>query len=262
MKSFQKAIGLLALFDEKVATLSVEEIADRSAIPLPTLYRYIQNLRAAGLLIQIRTGTLALGPRIAELDRLMRIGDPLLLASDAIFPKVLQNIKPSALILSRYAGNDTVLTIRADATRTDGIEQRFLRERGIPYGLLKGASSLVILAYSSRGTIRRAYANDPDYVQRFGMGETLGDFSAYLANIRRRGYARTTNTFHTDRTSVAVPIADLDGNIAASLARTLEMGLFDRVGELAVLDDLHFIQREFTRQVNLMSPAPITPRKG
>jgi DNA-binding IclR family transcriptional regulator len=261
MNSFQKAIGLLSLFSETDRSFSVEDLSKRSGLPAPTVYRYTQNLRECGLLVQIRPGVLSLGPRIAELDRLMRKSDPLLIASEVVFPEALNNIRPSALLLSRYTGRDTVLAIRTEATHDAGRDQGYKRERGVPYSPLKGASSLVILAHRSSRTIAHAYSRDPEYIREVGMGKTLQAFIEHLAGIRRRGFARTTNSFSTGRTSIAIPIFDDSGHAEASLARILENARYEEIGETALLKDLRSTWERFQQEISGQSATRQMPRR-
>lgn len=68
------------LVDHAHGVRSVEEIGAATGCTRSTVYRYVGELAAAGLLTQSAPGRHSLGPRIIQLDRQLRESDPLLAA--------------------------------------------------------------------------------------------------------------------------------------------------------------------------------------
>lgn len=67
-----------ALFTEESPVWTADQIIARLHTSRATVYRYLQAPTAAGFLSQLARGAYTLGPRIIELDRQIRIADPLL----------------------------------------------------------------------------------------------------------------------------------------------------------------------------------------
>jgi hypothetical protein len=80
MSSLDKMLGILGLFSEQRTRIRLEDVTELTQASRATAYRYLQSLTEAGLLAPATGGTHALGPRVVELDRLMRMTDPLLTA--------------------------------------------------------------------------------------------------------------------------------------------------------------------------------------
>ncbi|PGD66974.1 IclR family transcriptional regulator, partial [Bacillus pseudomycoides] len=57
-----------------------DTIAEHMGLSRATVYRYVKDLCDAGLLSRVDAGSYGLGPRIIELDWMMRQYDPILVA--------------------------------------------------------------------------------------------------------------------------------------------------------------------------------------
>src|SRR5580704_16272660 len=77
VSSLSKMLQVLTLFNASEPLLTADEIMQRLDYTRPTTYRYIRELCAAGLLGRFANGY-ALGPRVIELDYIIRQADPVL----------------------------------------------------------------------------------------------------------------------------------------------------------------------------------------
>ena len=74
--SLEKMLGLLDVFTAAAPAWSTEDLIRFSGTSRSTCYRYIKTLQDAGFLTPVAGGAWMLGPRIIELDRTMRLCDP------------------------------------------------------------------------------------------------------------------------------------------------------------------------------------------
>jgi DNA-binding IclR family transcriptional regulator len=78
MSSLDRMLTILDLFDENLMSIQLDHAVQATGASKATAYRYIQSLCHRGLLAPAAGGSYVLGPRIIELDRLVRKMDPLL----------------------------------------------------------------------------------------------------------------------------------------------------------------------------------------
>jgi len=80
MSSLSKLLSVLDLFGPQTLKIDPDTIAERMGLSRATVYRYVKDLCDAGLLTRVDAGSYGLGPRVIELDWMMRQYDPILLA--------------------------------------------------------------------------------------------------------------------------------------------------------------------------------------
>ena len=173
-----------------------------------------------GLIIGLGKGTYALGPRIIELERKIRMTDPLLASGKRIMPKIADEIPNSVLLLCNLWG-DQVLCIHEEIAKKGDQSVGFGRGRGIPYPLFRGAASLAILANLPAHRTRSIYLKQNREIRDAGLGEDWATFRRNLQAIRKAGFAETVNTLGTERAAVAVPVVDSDLSLVACLSRIM-----------------------------------------
>ncbi len=205
--SVAKAVDVLTLFGPATPSLRVEDIAAHLGYTRSTAYRYVRELTAAGLLASRPEGRYSLGPRIVELERLLRVTDPLYRAGAAVLPALRRD--DCAYLLQELSGEDQVLCIYKEgpeAFNHDGQTIVLNRERGLPFPLFRGAGSLALLAHLPAARIQRAYLSSPEPIARAGLGASWDEFRAGLAAIRRRGYALSRRADAWHLVAIAVPV--------------------------------------------------------
>ena len=113
MSSFANGLRILDLFMEGRISVHVDDVVKMLASSKATAYRYLGFLCDAGLLSPTSGGTYVLGPRIIELDRLMRISDPLLTLHNTGDLFVPISMEQSYLAKVKAAGKGDLLVQRA-----------------------------------------------------------------------------------------------------------------------------------------------------
>lgn len=176
-----------------------------------SIYRYVRDLCDAGFLIQAAGGGYVLGPRFIELDRQIKIADPLL----AIGPKVIETLRGpeiGAQLLCSFYGT-RVLCVhqdRADKRITMSME------RGRPFPLFIGAPSRIILAYLPAYHLKSLFQSHSREIERTGLGATWREFSLRLKAIRKHG-VYIGSEIDPELVGVAAPIFHTPGTVVASL---------------------------------------------
>jgi DNA-binding IclR family transcriptional regulator len=248
MSSVAKVLDVLDLFSLETPVLRVEDIGARLGYTRASAYRYVRDLCDAGLLAPAGNGAYALGPRVLELERLLRLTDPLLRASQL----VLARMRPAAarnggvlLVCSLY--RDRVLCIHqegADRLTTGGRIIAIQRVRGLSMPLFQGAASLSILANLPPRQARALYARQSEVITQAGLGATWAAFRMRLAEMKRTGYAVSTGQMDPDLSAVSAPIL-LPGEgsatapqVLGSLTRVMTRDEFARSDERELARDL------------------------
>jgi len=217
MKSLEKMIGILDLFEGAEMEWSPEAMAQRLDLTRSTLYRYLKVLADAGLLTSLPGVGYTLGPRIAELDFRMRQSDPLIMASRPVMAELVSAVPGIALLCRRYRG--LVLCVHQEAS--PGISFRSAYERGSARPLLRGAASRIILAHMPAAVLRKLYETAPHDFADAGLGEDLEAVRAHLRAIRQRGVAVTRGELAKGVIGVGAPIFDSKGGVLGSLGVTI-----------------------------------------
>jgi len=217
MKSLEKMIGILDLFEGAEMEWSPEAMAERLDLTRSTLYRYLKVLADAGLLTSLPGVGYTLGPRIAALDFRMRHSDPLITASRPVMKELVGECPGIALLCRRYRG--LVLCVHQEASL--GVSFRSAYERGSTRPLLRGAASRIVLAHMPAAILRRLHGAAQQDFAAAGLGEDFDAVRAHLRAIRQRGVAVTKGELAQGVTGVGAPIFDSKGGILGSLSVTI-----------------------------------------
>ena len=140
--SLEKMLGLLDVFTTAAPAWSTEALIRFSGTSRSTCYRYIKALQAAGMLTPVAGGAWMLGPRIIELDRTMRLCDPVTTGAGPALRRLAAETGHSGLLSLLFSG--TVMCV-GDAPAPGAPEGLFSRGQRRP--LFNGAASKVILAH-------------------------------------------------------------------------------------------------------------------
>jgi DNA-binding IclR family transcriptional regulator len=215
--SLDKALGLLDLLEEAEAPLSAEALNARLGFPRSTLYRYLKALADAGLAVSLHERGYVLGPRVAELDRAMRLHDPLIAAARPVMEALASELDGIALLCRRY--RDRVLCVHQAGTMGPAMQTTY--ERGAAMPLFRGAASRVILAWLPGPMVARLHADHAAEFAAAGLGATVAEARAALRAIRRRGWDTTQGQVTPGVTGVAAPLLDARGAVLGSLSVTM-----------------------------------------
>ena len=225
MNSLERMLGVLNLFDEAHPEWTPEELQARLGYSRPTLYRYLKTLKDSGLIVSVREAAYTLGPKVVEMDFLLRKADPLVVEGQP-FLEELASRYPGTAFLSRWY-RDRVLCVVSVRTSDEAVSS-YPRGRPMPVG--RGATSHAILAFLPRRQVLPLIDSRIEVFREIGFGggrdEVMGRFRA----IRRDGYVTARGEVTNGVVGTGAPVFDSSAAPIASLCLTMAERHADAIG--------------------------------
>jgi DNA-binding IclR family transcriptional regulator len=215
--SLEKMLALLDVFTPAAPTWSTEALIRFSGTSRSTCYRYIKVLQDAGLLTPVAGGAWMLGPRVIELDRTMRLTDPVTIGGGPSMRRLAQATGFSVLLCVLFS--DTVMCV--DDVPGGGAPAG-LFSRGQRRPLFAGAASKVILAHLPPHQLRTLFTRHRTAIAGAGLGADWEAFRATLRDIRDAGHSATVGEFRPGILGIAAPLFNQDGSVLGSLGIATE----------------------------------------
>ena len=254
--SLKRMLSVIDAFTEKAPVWTVERLAAARGYTRATAYRYVGELCDAGLLTRVARGAYALGPRIIELDRQIQRSDPLLAATEPVWPQLLRPDREQVALLCGLF-RDAVLCI-GQAARHRRIAVSYTRGRPMP--LFRGATAKAILAWLPERRLSRLFAEKRPEIRRAGLGRSRAEFFSALKAIRGQGHSITFGEVDPGVVGVAVPVFEEDGAVIGSLSLVFPAARFPRRGRHRLVAGLE--QAAQRVQANLVKiTRPRLPRR-
>jgi len=205
-----KAVTILLAFTRGDQALSPQEIAERTDLPLPTVYRLAQALSEHGLLMKE-------GPRFRLGMTLLRLG---MLVAEGV--DVRQQAMRHLKWLNEQTGENAELQIRQEETRlvievvSSPHNLRPFADVGMLLPLHRGAAGKVLLAWlpvEQREDLAQASA------ARYGdsIDFDVTRFLSELEHVRLTGWAKSEGERFPDVSAIAAPIFSADGQIVGAM---------------------------------------------
>ncbi|MEU4803885.1 IclR family transcriptional regulator [Actinosynnema sp. NPDC023587] len=205
-----KALDVLTAFDGSRDGLPLTDLARRSGLPLSTTRRLAEDLVAQGVLERLPDRRYAVGRRLWRLGLLARVQGDLRDVAQPFLQDVYEATRENvhlavrdggaALYLERLHGRSSVPLVSRAGSRLP------LHATGVGKVLLAHAPPEVVADVVAGAAKVTAYTiTEP------------GRLARELAEVRRRGYARTAQEMTLGTCSVAVPVVDAGGAVVASV---------------------------------------------
>lgn len=210
-----RTLRILSLFSLARPVLSVPWLMAQLEASRASVYRDVQALVEAGLLERVDGRGYALGARIVELDRQIRLADPLLHAAGDLPQQLAAQSRGTVLLCRLHAR--TVLCI-LEVGGADALTVSYQRGRAMP--LYRGATSKILLAHVSLARLQQLLDADREMLAQAGLPRTLGGLQQVLAPLRAQGHAVTRAEVDRDAVGLAVPLLD-GGHLLGSLSVVL-----------------------------------------
>jgi DNA-binding IclR family transcriptional regulator len=172
----RRVLAVLQAFTPGRPSLSARDLAERTGIPLPSMYRYIALLRETGLLIGDERGNYHLSARLISLARAAEAAESIIEIADPIMRDLAVECGET-VILVRLIARSAVCVHRVESAH----HLRAAFEPGQPLPLERGASGKVLLGGLSPHTRR-------DYLASFAQADPEG--AARLEEAARTAAAR------------------------------------------------------------------------
>ncbi len=208
----------MSLFSEATPSWTVDGMAKALGLARTTAYRYAKTLTDAGFLTSLNAGVYVLGPRIIELDRQIRLNDPMLRVAPPLMNANRKRAGGIQLLCSYY--RDHVLCIydvRVDKDVPSGYD------RGRPFPLFRGGPSRIILAHLPQARLKELMLHHALDIARAGLGTDWKSFSSKLKAIKQAGYFAAEGELNTATYGISAPIMHSKGVVGSyTIGRRLE----------------------------------------
>lgn len=172
-------LAVLQAFSPGRHTLTARELAELTAIPLPSMYRYIALLRETGLLVGDDRGAYHLSARFVSLARAAEAAETLIEFADPVMRDLVYECGETVIFV-RLIARVPVCVHRVESEH----HMRATFEPGQPLPLLRGASGRVLLAGLDERVRRELLAplsqSDPAAASRLDQE---------IARVAARGWA-------------------------------------------------------------------------
>ncbi|WP_308128066.1 IclR family transcriptional regulator [Modestobacter italicus] len=194
-----RALGVLDAFDAEHPRLTLSQVAERSGTPLTTAHRLLAELAAWGALARRPDGRYEIGRKLWDLGllapvqlELRQVASPFLLdvhtaTRDTVHLAVRDGTK--ALYVERISGRESVPVVSQVGSRLP------LHATGV---------GKVLLASAPDDVVEQALAQATRQTRHTVVDRRL--LTRELAEVRRRGLARTAEEMSLGAASVAVPV--------------------------------------------------------
>lgn len=221
MTGLSRMLGILDLFGAESPVLSADDIIAKREYSRPTGYRYVRELVSAGLLVRADRGY-ALGPRIIELDWLIRQHDPVLTRSREAVRTLAERTACTVTQMGLYG--DRIVTVHLE----QGPEPLAIGfDRGRPMPLFRGAPSRAILAFMQRARVARLFERHGAELSPRQRERGFEAFHDELQAIRRAGYAISVSELDAGKVGIAAPVFRRDRAVAGSLCLVMTQARYE-----------------------------------
>jgi DNA-binding IclR family transcriptional regulator len=246
LSSAQRVMETLGLFTSKQPTWTPERAGKALGISRASAYRYFSILSQARFIELVSGRGYALGPAIVELDRQIRLSDPLVQTSVDVMVGLAKTIGGAILLCRLYKGR--VLCIHQE--RGARVPAFVSYERGRPMPLYRGATSKAILAFLPRRELDELIERDRAEVARAGLPADGAALQQILEPIRERRYCVTASELDPGVCGAAVPLFERSrviGSLSVALPSVaVKSGALERAAR-PLMQAGHRIEAELQR---------------
>ena len=216
MANANRLLRILGLFDLSRPVITPEWLVEQLGVSRASVYRDLGQLAGAGMLERVPDRGYVLGPRVVELDRQIRLADPLLQATEEPLGRLAEETGGTVL-LCRFHGNKVMCIHQATSLQGRNPALTVSYERGRAMPLYRGATSKIILAYLPQARLRQLWATEQKTLVAAGFPDDFDQLSDRLGAIRADGYFTTGGEVDTEAMGFALALQD-GGHLLGSLS--------------------------------------------
>ena len=216
MANANRLLRILGLFDLSRPVITPEWLVEQLGVSRASVYRDLGQLAGAGMLERVPDRGYVLGPRVVELDRQIRLADPLLQATEEPLGRLAEETGGTVL-LCRFHGNKVMCIHQATSLQGRNPALTVSYERGRAMPLYRGATSKIILAYLPQARLRQLWATEQKTLVAAGFPDDFDQLSDRLGAIRADGYFITGAEVDTEAMGFALALQD-GGHLLGSLS--------------------------------------------
>lgn len=205
VRSIQRALDVLALFDEHHPTRTLRDVVERTGLPKTTAVRVLATLESRGLVARVAETTYTCGPALL---RWVRLADRLWQVSPEARGAMRALVERCGETVNLYVrqGVERVSIAQEEGTAT----VRSVVAVGEPMPLGRGATAKVLLSGAPDALVATLAASDHDL--------DAATLARQVASIRETGYAVSHGERELGASAVAAPVHGEDGRVIAALS--------------------------------------------
>jgi DNA-binding IclR family transcriptional regulator len=195
--------SVIGVFTEQRPVWTADEIVEALGLGRTSIGRCLKTLREAGFVTLYPSGRYSVGPRVVEMEYLLRQSDPLVPLADGDLQQLVAE-RACIAHVARWYG-DRILSLAFRQSLPDVVSPY---TQGRPMPLTRGSAGRAILAWLPRRDLGgRIESNLADFAA-IGLGGSAGEVLAALNSVRRAGFAVGIDELKSGITSVSAPIFD------------------------------------------------------
>jgi DNA-binding IclR family transcriptional regulator len=214
--SLERVLAVLEVFSEDRLEWTPEELMEELGYSRPTLYRYLKTLKESGFLMSVRGAVVTLGPKVVEMDYLMRKSDALVLRGAPYLQSLASSYSCTALLVRWYG--DKILCVASECSAKSPMSSY---PRGRPMPLGRGAIARSIMSFLPRPRLMQLIERNLSELRSIGLGDTVEEIYASLKRVKKLGHAVAYGEVTPGAVGIAAPILDSGGGPMASLCVTI-----------------------------------------
>ena len=242
--SLARVLSGLEVFTENRLEWTPEELMETLGYSRPTLYRYLKTLKDAGLLISHPNAGFTLGPKVVEMDYLLRKSDPIILNGQRQLDGLTGKYSCTALLV-RWYGNKLLCV--ASACSTPNPLSSYPRGRPMPLG--RGAIARSIVAFLPRRRMLPAIEQMFEEFRAVGLGNTSEEIEQSFRKVRKEGVAIAHGEVTLGVVGIAAPVFDTGQSPVASICVTISRELVDSDAVESIAADVRQAARDLTNDL-------------
>lgn len=236
VKTFDKALRILLLFDEDEPEWGLTAISRAIEMPKSTAHRFLTSLVQHGFLVQdVETHRFRLGPTMLELGRRAYRGIKLRQVAAPVLERLARESGETVLLEVLSPARDRVVCIERAHT---GSGLRLILEVGSSAPLHAGSSSKVLLAFLTDDEIDEVIARGLPALTPHTITDPA-ELRAELARVRRDGFAVSFEETDEGAVGASAPVHDYLGRVVAGLTIA---GPVTRLGGAAISRYVELVQ--------------------
>ena len=179
-----RLLEILGSFTLERSVISPEWFMEHLGVSRATIFRDLSKLADAGMVERLDDRGYALGPRIVQMDRQIRLGAPLLKAAADLPEKLAQDSGGGVLVCRLH--QDTVLCVLQVSPPSGHFAVSYERGRAMP--LYRGATSKVILAHLGARRLASLVEHHQEELTEAGLPLTGVELHAFWEPVRKNGH--------------------------------------------------------------------------
>ena len=182
LSSFGKILTVLDLFSTARPVINVDTISEELGLSKPTSYRYLKELVSAELLQRMSgtSGDYTLGPKIAVLDFISRMTNPIVTISIPFMKKIAERTEFCCLLTQ--LNQDSCIDVHHEIFKDTPL---LSYGRGCPRPVYVGSSPKIIMAHLPKAKILDYYQRFSNELAQVNFAQDEDDFFAANAQNQK-----------------------------------------------------------------------------